>query len=223
MAINTAQGIIMVREEFLRHYEANTNLPVNINVATGGTAAVVVEHGGALRLTLTAAETAGASAIGKVNLEPSKVTCVVVRARLRISDVSKASVFFGLTDADNDTVIIEDEDGTLNTVATDAVGFLLEGEQEGAFQAIAVKNNSDSAQVLLDSVLDPVDGEAVELSLEAWKDGRARFIINGQVVADLKDFYDPTEQYAIALGADGRGTAHTVDYEWYEIGTEREN
>ena len=102
--------------------------------------------GGTGRLTLTNVQTAAAVMNGGApSIEPEDTDAVVIEARVRVSDVDESSIFFGFTDADNDSVIIEDEDGSLNTVATDAFGFLLEGEQDETWQAVGVKNGADNA------------------------------------------------------------------------------
>ena len=82
-----------------------------------------------------------------------------METRLRISDADKSSIFAGFTDdnAESGAVVIEDEDGTLNTVPTDAYGFLLEGEQDLTWQAVGVESNSDKTQAPMTNTADAAD------------------------------------------------------------------
>lgn len=218
--VQTAIGLKKTRIDFLRHYESNNELPVNVNVSTGGSVAAGSAHGGVLRLSLTAAQTAAASVGGPISLIPSKATCVGITCLLKCSDVSVASFFFGLSDSNGDAVIIEDEDGALNTVPTDAVGILFEGEQDLTPQRIAVINNSDGVQAALSPAEDLEDNKKVELRVMAWRSGLAEFFVNGRRVANVTDYYDPTEEYCFVFGADGRGSAYTVDIDHFDIETE---
>ena len=218
--VQTAMGLRKWEVDFLRHFENADEVPLNITLSTGGPLHSRPVHGGGLRANLTAVETAAVSLISRPNLIPDKAVCVAVTLLLSVSDVSEASFFFGLTDANDDAVIIEDENGTLNTVATDAVGFLFEGEQDQTLQRIAVINGSDGVQAALSESDDLEDDVKFELRLVAWKSGLAEFFINGRRVAAVKDYFDPSEEYGIGIGFDGRATAYTATLDKFIVETE---
>ena len=218
--VQTAMGLRVWEVDFLRHYENEDEIPLNVNKSTGGTISFPAVHGGGCRVSLTAAEGAAVSLISSPNLIPNMAVCVAVTLLLSVSDVSKASFFFGLTDANNDAVIIEDEDGNLNTVPTDAVGFLFEGEQDETLQRIAVINNTNGVQAALSESEDLADGEKFELRLLAWKNGLAEFFVNGRRVAAIPNYYDESEQYGVGIGFDGRGTAYTATLDKLRVETE---
>ena len=205
--------------DFAHYGAANTDFDVRVTTNTGGSAAHNATSGGCLRLSLTNAATAAVMIGGAVIFQPDEGSPICLEARLRTSDASKSSIFCGLSDANTETnaVIIEDEDGTLNTVPTDAVGFLLEGEQDETWQAVGVKNNADHPQIALTEAADAEDDEFVTLRLEVNKDGDCYFYINGKRVYNQDAMLDATEKYAFVLGADGRETAYDVDLDMYDV------
>ena len=116
-------------------------------VANGATVAVLGINGGAARMTIDGSGDNDAAAVyGPLAYEPDESRRIWMQARFRSDVVATLSLFLGFTDAITDTVVIEDEDGTLNTVATDAFGLLLEGEQDGTWQTMGVGNDVDDTQ-----------------------------------------------------------------------------
>lgn len=194
------------------------NNPWHETNAAGGSQSVHDEHGGWKRHALTAAQTAAClTATGQV-IRPDMGAPVTLEIYIRTSDADKSSIFFGLTDDKDEAnaVIIEDEDGNLNTVPTDAAGFLLEGEQDLTWQAVGVKGGNDLPQVLLSEMDDAADGVVQVLGLQVWTDGTVLFFDNRRQVLKVDKMLDPTKTYAVAWSSDGRGTAHNVDADYVE-------
>ena len=45
-------------------------------------------------------------------------------------------------------------------------------------------------------------------------------MVNGRRVAKVENYFDPEEEYCIALGADGRETAYDVDVDYFCLETQ---
>ena len=109
-----------------------------------------------------------------------------------------AAIFMGWTDANVAVEIpIEDEDGTLETAATDAVGLMLEREQDATWQSTSVINGVDGAQTPLTAASDLVVG--------TWQ--RLRVVIGVSATADFYiGDYDGNNNF---LGWSGGGSLET--------------
>ena len=169
---------------------------------------------GALRLAFAANNTAGSMAAGPVIIRPEYGGPIEVAVRVRTSDADKSSIFFGLTDASTETnaVMIEDEDGTLNTVPADAVGFLLEGEQDETWNGIWVNSNSDGDLTPLGhNAYDAKNNRWQMLHMQVYSDGTVRWYVDGALLGEKSKIIDPTEEYCWAIGGDARGTAYNLD------------
>ena len=105
---------------------------------------------GAAQIAIDTGETDTGQIYGPLAFEVDECTLATLYARVRVSDVSVASVFIGWTDqVVASEVPMEDEDGTLESVATDAIGILLEGEQDETWQTVGVQNGTDNAQAVI--------------------------------------------------------------------------
>ena len=201
-------------EDFLKYPSTVTDtFGYRHTAGSGGSDSVIEEENGFLRLASTTATTADSMAAWGRVLRPDRGGQVHAEGILRASNVADGQIFFGLSDATTETggVVIEDEDGTLNTAPTDAVGFLLEGEQDATWQAIAVKNGADSPQTLLTKGADAVAGVLQVLRLEVNEKGDVWFFIDGEEVLFVEEMIRPNIVYCAVFANGGRGTAYNAD------------
>ena len=212
-------SIAMVKEfeDFLGlDLQTAANIKWTQNTETGGAFTVVAAESGWLQLAMTNAQTAGGSMAGSVQFRPDRNGGPMqFLARVRVSVANKASVFVGFTDSNADSVIIEDEDGTLNTVASNAVGVLLEGEQSLKWQGVSVKNNADGAQIPIGNQADVQNNEWHEVGVTVNRDGSVYFMVNGQNSPVYDGVLDVDTEYCWAVGGDGRGTAYNLQIDYY--------
>lgn len=190
-------------------------------VASGATIDIQNRHGGWLVFTLAGDDLDAAMLGAEAVWEVDEGFPLIFEARIEISDVSVSSVFVGMSDANTETggIVIEDEDGTLNTVPTDAFGFLLEGEQDGTFQAVGVQNDTDNSQVALTSAADPADATAVVLRMEADPNdsGTVRYFVDGKLVATQTSWFRSSILYTPVIACDDRGTAYTLHVDYWMV------
>jgi hypothetical protein len=177
-------------------------------------------------LTLAGDDADVVSVFGPRAYEPDEAGRMWMQARIRSSSVVAASIFVGFTDSDADTVIIEDEDGTLNTVPTDAFGVLLEGEQDVTWQTMGVGNDVDDTQYASDNISDLAAATWTTVYIEADNRGNAartvvryRVRIDGTILTTTNtdsEGWTPSVArssiiYCPVFSADDRGTAYTAD------------
>lgn len=229
-AVDMIQGNSYFHEQFLMPFSSATNGLIAghtvYTVASGATFARLGINGGAGRITIGGDDADVVSVFGPRAYEPDEAGRIWMQVRVRISDVSVSSVFIGFTDIDTDTVIIEDEDGALNTVPTDAFGILLEGQQDGTWQTIGVGNDVDDTQYASSNIADPLDATFTTVHIEADSGGngartvvRYRVRIDGVVLetsnADANGWTNSVARssiiYCPVVSADDRASAYTMD------------
>jgi hypothetical protein len=110
-----------------------------------------------------------------------------IEARILVTDVTGCGFFFGFTDAkseSNNSIAIHYVGDTLTTVATDAVGFVVDADHAtSSIMLAAVKNNAD--QTPIDTGTDWADGEVRTLRVEVDSSGNAAFWIDGVAAGAL--------------------------------------
>ena len=199
-----------------------TDRPWNESVGVGGGIDRQETRTGCVRITLSNLQTAGGSMAGDVQYRPDENGRILwLEGRVRTSNASSASCFFGFTDANNDTVIIEDEDGNLNTVPSDAAGLLLEGEQLQRFQVVSVRGDNDGPQVDFNEI-NIANNEWHVLRIEVNTEGDVKCAVDGFYSDWQRGILDPTKEYCWAFSADGRGTAYNVEIDYLELQASRE-
>ena len=186
---------------------------------SGATWSVQSLDTGMLRCALSANQTDSGQAAGEVQYRGDRNGLLTARARIRTSVANKSSIFFGLTDSNAETggLVLENEDGTLNTVPANCAGLLLEGEQDEHWLGISVKGSADSD--LIEIVGAPTVGNnqffAVGLSVNS--DGDVIYYVNGMHSPIQKAAVNPATQLCWSLSADARGTAYNVEMEIVEV------
>ena len=227
-AVDMIQGNAYFHEQFLGPFGTNDTIAGRCHYAVTSSATFAAQgvNGGAGRATLAGDDADAVAVYGPLAYEPDEAGRMWMQVRLRISDVSVSSAFIGFTDAITDTVIIEDEDGTLNTVATDAFGIILEGQSDGTWQTMGVGNGSDDTQAASDNIADPTDSTFTTIHIEADSRGntarttvRYRVYVDGVLLTTASTDSDgwvsslarSSIVYAPAVSWDDRGSAYTSD------------
>ena len=222
---NTSKGLVEWEQDFLAREAAIADYGLRFTQHGSATAPSRHAYQGdaVLRCPLSADDNDIHIIAGDVIIEPQYGGPVIVRARLRTSEADNSSIFFGLSDANTESgMIIENEDGSLATAPADAVGFLLEGEQDETWNGIWVNGNADGDLTPLGhNAYDAKDDRWQFLQLNVYRDGTVRWHIDGKLLAEKSKIIDPTEEFCIAVAADARGTAYNLDLSYLYYGFPR--
>lgn len=198
--------------------DGDINGPWLFNVTTGSFGNADTP-GGAQALICTAAESDIIEILGPLVYEIDAGLPITVEAEIMVeTDASAAAaIFFGLTDRRDKTEepAIEDEDGTLETDATDAVGFMLEREQDATWQAVSTANGTDGAQTPLTDAADVADDVWQKLQLTIVNNiddtPEARFYIDGKLLSHTRTSpVTSSVRLAPVITLDARNAAVTV-------------
>lgn len=186
---------------------------------TGGAITEAAVSGGGFDLDVGAGEDGICEIVGPLIYEvddglPISVSCDVM---VETDASAKAAVFVGLTDRNDATeeIPVEDEDGTLETDATDTVGMMLEREQDATWQAVSSANGTDGAQTALTDLPDVADDTwaHLEVRIEENEDGAAetRFFLNGKQASHTRTgAVTSSIRLAPVVTLDARNAAVTV-------------
>ena len=189
------------------------------------TATVVPTANGMARIALSTGEGETAQIYGPLAFEVDECTLASLHCRVRTSDADKSSIFIGWTDQIiASEVPMEDEDGTLASAATDAIGILLEGEQDTTWQTVGVQNDVDNAQAAIGATTGDVTlPDAADSNWHSWileltaaDSGTLKVYgedANGQLVlaATRTGVFRSSVCLAPVISADGRATAYNLD------------
>ena len=111
----------------------------------------------------------------------------VAEARITMDDVSGTALFVGFTDAKdeaNNSIAIHYAADALTTVATEAVGFVIDADHAtSSIMCASVDSDVDGTPV--DTAIDWADGETRNLRISIDTAGKAIFYINGTPVAQI--------------------------------------
>jgi len=196
------------------HPDASVNGAWMFNFTTGSILAADTP-GGAFALTGTAAESDIMEILGPRIYEVDAGYPIVFEGEVQVqTDASAAAaVFFGFTDRRDasEEPAIEDEDGTLESDATDAVGFMLEAEQDATWQAVSVANGTDGAQTVLSDAADYAVGTWQKLKVVIGNDGDTSFYIDDKLLSHTRSAAVTTSvRLAPVVTLDERNAAVTV-------------
>ena len=215
------QGQVLFHEDFNADFGTNdTNAgKCHYVVASSATVTQLAINGGAARHTMAGDDGDATAVFAPTPLEADESGVMSMHTRIRSSDVSVSSIFVGWSDALTDTVVIEDEDGTLATVATDATGILLVGEQDETWQTVGVQGDTDNAQAAIGSATndttckDAADSVwvSIDVQLDPANSGTMRVYLDGQLVATRTSFFDSSVVLYPVVSVDDRNAAYTVD------------
>ena len=156
---------------------------VHYVVASGATFGDQAANGGGGTITLAGDGADAVGVFGPLAYEPDEAGRMWMQARFRLSTATTGSMFIGFTDAITDTVVIEDEAGTINTVATDAFGLMLEQVQDATWQTMGVGNNTDDTQAVTTNIADLAAATYTTIHIEADSGGnaaRTQLLVDGK-------------------------------------------
>jgi hypothetical protein len=214
MATDSPFGFVTLWEDFTR--DNVTNLVET--AASSATQDVISRHGGWWRQVLAGDDADALCLAGENAWEVDEGAPLVFETRLQTSVAASTSIFVGMSDANSDSVVIEDEDGTINTVATDAFGFLLEGEQDATWQRMGVQNDSDNTQAAFTGTTDAANSTTQTLRMEAYasSSGTVLYFIDGKLCGSGSptSWFRSSIVYTFVLSSDDRGTAYNADYDY---------
>lgn len=153
---------------------------------SGDTIAISEVQGGSVLITTGSGDNDSCMLASAIIYSGNKLA--IVEWRITITDVSKIGLFVGLSDVKshgNTSIAIHYPGDVLTTVATDAVGFVIDADHAtSSIMCCGVKNNTDETSV--DSGTDWADGETKVLRIELNGD-EATFYLDGIAVGYLDD------------------------------------
>ena len=215
MASDTPRGKIELFEDFV--VDNGSGSSGLTETASTASMDVLSKHGGWMRLTTTTGDGGYAILTGERVFEVDEGHPLILEVRLQCNLVANAALFVGFTDATGDTgAAIMDEDGTLTATATDAFGFMLEGEQDTTWQAVAVDSDALETQVALTEGADAANSTIQTLRLEANPNdsGTVKYFIDGKLVSTQTGWFDSSIVYCPVVGTDERATATLTDVDY---------
>ena len=213
MATDTPLGLLELFSDFL-----DDNATLTETVASSATQDVMTLHGGWIRQTLAGDDGDATLIAGERAFEIDEGGTTSFEVRLKTSDSSKSGIFVGFTDnnAESGGVVYENEDGTINSVATDLVGFLLEGEQDETWNGVGTQNDTNNTAQALTGSTDAADAtiQTLRMELNANDSGTARYYVDGALESTKTSWFRSSIVYAPCVSSDDRGTAYTTDIDY---------
>ena len=194
--------------------------------ANSGTEDILNKHGGWWRQTISTGETDDTLLAAELAWEADEGFPIEMEVRLVTSDSSKSAIFVGLTDANTEAAGIlpyDNENASVTSPATDVLGFLLEGEQDETWNAVGVQNGTDNTAVALTLGADSADAvvQVLRMEINPNINGTALYYIGesveaggGRLVSTQTGFFRSSIILVPMVGANGRATAYTVDYDY---------
>ena len=184
-------------------------------------------NGGASRLALGGDDADTGQFYGPLAFEPDESILCGMQVRFRSSVVATASLFVGWTDQNAASeVAIHDENNTLVTNATDAMGILLEGENDGTWRTVGVQGNTDNVEAVSTNIADLVLATftTVRVDVNPADSGTMKVIVDGVDLLTANttntrqtgnnvttSFFDSSVVYAPVVSADDRNTSYNLD------------
>lgn len=216
---DTPRGVTILDEDF--HSDSPTASRWIETVASSATQDILNRHGGWWRQVMAGDDGDATLIAWEQTWEIDEGAPIVMEVRLRTSDSDKSSIFVGFTDnnAESGGVVIEDEDGTLNTVATDAYGFLLEGQQDETWQAVGVDTDVDNTQAAMTNTTDAADDTTQTVRMEAHtvSSGTVLYYVDGILGSTRTSWVDTSLVLCPAVSCDDRGTAYNLDTDYVYV------
>ena len=159
---------------------------------------------------------------GKV-FDVGKMAPINIECRVQFPDLDTKAFYFGLTDVNGDTAILEGENlvasGTsLTLTASDLCGFLLDAEATDDEDWIMVYNGGtttgETTIANIDADNDAVAGEWDVLRLEIAPNGTARWFVNGALKQTVEGAVSTSTDLAVIAMIEARSAA--IEYAWID-------
>ena len=159
---------------------------------------------------------------GKV-FDVGKMAPINIECRVQFPDLDTKAFYFGLTDVNDDTTILEGNNlvasGTSLTLsASDLCGFLIDAEATDDEDWIMVYNggttSGETTIANIDADNDAVAGEYDILRLEVAINGTARWYINGVLKQTVTGAVSTSTDLAVLAMVEARSAA--IEYAWID-------
>ncbi len=159
---------------------------------------------------------------GKV-FDVGKMAPINIECRVQFPDLDTKAFYFGLTDVNDDTTILEGNNlvasGTSLTLsASDLCGFLIDAEATDDEDWIMVYNGgTTTGETTIDNIdadNDAVAGEYDILRLEVAINGTARWYINGVLKQTVTGAVSTSTDLAVLAMVEARSAA--IEYAWID-------
>ena len=159
---------------------------------------------------------------GKV-FDVGKMAPINIECRVQFPDLDTKAFYFGLTDVNDDTTILEGNNlvaasGTLTLSASDLCGFLIDAEATDDEDWIMVYNGgTTTGETTIDNIdadNDAVAGEYDILRLEVAINGTARWYINGVLKQTVTGAVSTSTDLAVIAMIEARSAA--IEYAWID-------
>lgn len=226
-------AFVTMWEDFLTDNVTN----LRETVGSGAVQDIADVHGGWWRQTLDAGNADDLLIAGEVVWEADEGEALVFETRHQSDVITSQGLFCGMSEANtyaSGQNPIDDESGSLTTTAVDAFGFIndesTDGTQDTTWQAVGVQNNTDNSQVSLTDGAAIVAATPQVLRMEATANssGTVRYFIGtaeqmggGLLVATQASWFRSSVQFCPILGADDRGVATSVDWDYIFVSAPR--
>ena len=159
---------------------------------------------------------------GKI-FDVGKMAPINIECRVQFPDLDTKAFYFGLTDVNDDTSILEGNNlvaasGTLTLSASDLCGFLIDAEATDDEDWIMVYNGGtttgETTIANIDADEDAVAGEYDILRLEVAPNGTARWFINGALKQTVEGAVSTTTDLAVLALIETRAASN--EYAWID-------
>ena len=159
---------------------------------------------------------------GKV-FDVGKMAPINIECRVQFPDLDTKAFYFGLTDVNGDTAILEGENlvaasGTLTLSASDLCGFLIDAEATDDEDWIMVYNggttSGETTIANIDADNDAVAAEWDVLRLEVSINGTARWYVNGVLKQTVTGAVSTSTDLAVLAMIEARSAA--IEYAWID-------
>ena len=159
---------------------------------------------------------------GKV-FDVGKMAPINIECRVQFPDLDTKAFYFGLTDVNDDTTILEGNNlvasgASLTLSASDLCGFLIDAEATDDEDWIMVYNggttSGETTIANIDADNDAVAGEWDVLRLEVSINGTARWYINGVLKQTVTGAVSTSTDLAVLAMVEARSAA--IEYAWID-------
>ena len=159
---------------------------------------------------------------GKV-FDVGKMAPINIECRVQFPDLDTKAFYFGLTDVNGDTAILEGENlvaasGTLTLSASDLCGFLIDAEATDDEDWIMVYNggttSGETTIASIDADNDAVAAEWDILRLEVSINGTARWFVNGVLKQTVTGAVSTSTDLAVMAMIETRAASN--EYAWID-------
>ena len=226
---------IILNSAASRNFGSSGLRVIGQGIAENDSGIVVLESdglNGVGRLTTTNEDAHSCGLTTAKMFDVAKMGTIVLEARVQFENLDTKEFYFGLTDVNDDTTIIEGgtmvgNGTTMTLTASDLCGFYLSAELtddedwHAVFNGGTTTGETDSTELDLDD--DAVAGEFDVLRLEVGNNGTARWFVNGVLKKTQAGAVSTSTDLAVLLMVATYGAAiETVDVDYISITANRD-